>query len=253
VGLDSIIHTCHAKRNWKYITWWLLDRVVTIGDFIEINNIGDYFFLSILLSNGSIKIVIESSDENKNLCLHFFDNLDGRENRRNEQFTSSLCCVRRDLRITDRQGFVFSLSLSTAATCCMPFGPECDWSRGHGQFTCLSPAWTGFHHFFDMFLFRVLLFTSWRVASQAICLSHLVTLFFHFFHLQFVHSVIAEKHAHSRSSFWMVNSWVKASWNTVARAFFCHVIRWPVLKFKTRKCGNLTENCNNVSENMMVL
>ncbi len=84
---------------------------MTIGDFIEIDNISDYIFLSILLLNGSMKIVIESSDENKNQCLHFFDNLDGCKNQRNEQFTSSLCCVRRDLRITDRQGF-FSLSLS---------------------------------------------------------------------------------------------------------------------------------------------
>jgi hypothetical protein len=38
-------------------------RVVTIGDFIEIDNIGDDFFLSISLSTIFIKIVIELNDE----------------------------------------------------------------------------------------------------------------------------------------------------------------------------------------------
>ncbi len=51
---------------------------MTIGDFIQINKIGNDVFQSVSVSNAFLKMVIESNNKKKNRCMHFFDILDGK-------------------------------------------------------------------------------------------------------------------------------------------------------------------------------
>jgi hypothetical protein len=135
----------------------------------------------------------------------------------------------------------------------MPFGPECDWSRGHGQFTCLSPVLNGVSSFLWNFLVQG--FTLHKLASGES--GNLLVSLIHFI-LSFLPLAIRTLSCWETRAFspqfldgeQLSQGILEHSGSCI---FFCHVIRRPILKFKTRKFGNLAETSNNVSENMMVL